>query len=158
MRLLAIDPGSYNCGWYDGEHFGTWVLGKPGETPLPARLCALFGCLESRDKGDFVAVEETFMRGIAATAALNKVIGVIELQAQLGRAGVLHVSNSEVRKWATGTGRKQVAKKADADNPMLNRARQLLVAYGQPSKNLDEHSADAVCLWHYVMEMHENGG
>jgi len=62
----------------------------------------------------------------------------------------MSVSNSAVRKWATGTGVKQVKNKSSDANPMIVKARLCLPR--NLHARLDEHSADAVCLYNYVLE------
>lgn len=156
MRLLAIDPGSYECGTYDGVTPVTWVLGKRNKDQLSARLGALAEQLvdklteEPDNPYDFIVYEKTFLRGVHATAALNQVIGVIRACAHTAGVGDYGVDNGTLRKWATGTGVKQVKSKDDAANPMLRKA-YLCIPRAQ-RMILDQHSADAVCLYNYTIE------
>ncbi len=155
MKLLAIDPSTTEVGVYDGFSAETWKLGGK-KAKLSERLGDLMVRVaeklteEPDNPFDFVACEENFMRNKATTEALNKALGVIEAMAWNSGAGFMMVPNGTVRAWATGTGRKQVSDKDDADNPMFAKARLLV-----PRKmwhTLDQHTADAICIYNYVIE------
>lgn len=106
MKLLAIDPGSRVMGWafVDTDKGGiieTGVIVATGST-RPERLGSILHQLTRFIKDrlpDYVAYEEQFVRGGAATKALFGVVGVIEAVANIANAGVIAAPQSMTVKW-----------------------------------------------------------
>ncbi len=152
MKLIAIDIGKYT-GFYNGITAHTEFLGeKPKGYHGPFRhqrfekfLNFLTGYLLV-EAPDIVCYERPFGRGFDATRSGWGYAGIIEAVATDLGAAVLDPHNGTVRKWATGSG-----KKAGSKEPMVAKAKELT------GLDLDEHSADAVCIWHYVNETMEVG-
>ena len=153
MRLVAIDPGSNYCGVYDGNNLYTLNLNPTKNAKRPERLANLYNELAdmlSCNWYDFVVYETPFCRGRDATRCLWGVAGIIEAAAHYHGAGIIDVANTALRRWATGTGKKQVKDKGSKSNPMFVKARELAppVFWGK----MNEHEADAICLYHYTLE------
>lgn len=152
MKLIAIDIGKHT-GIYDGQEAHTEFLGDP-----PPKFGAPFRHVRFKRFQDFlttylfirgpdvVCYERPFCRGLDATRSGWGYAGIIEACATDLGAAVLDPTNGSIRKWATGSARKQGSK-----DPMIAKAKELT------GLDLDEHSADAVCMWHYVMETMEVG-
>lgn len=142
MNLLAIDPGTTAMGLANRNN--AWVYTVGGS--LEKRLHFMMASLESALDGsgyDTVAFERSFMRGRASTQALYGIQGIIMALAERYDCAVLPIEISAWKKWAklqTGT------KAADDKNPTIILAEELS---GQ--KGLNEHEADAIVIWHYVM-------
>lgn len=150
MKLVAIDIGKY-AGLFNGETAHTEFLGDPPKNfGAPYRHVRfqkfnnfLYGYLLMHAP-DVVAYERPFSRGLDATRSGWGYAGIVEaVSTQLGCA-VLDPMNGSIRKWATGT-----AKKSGSKDPMILKAKELT------GIEVDEHSADAICMWHYVMETME---
>ncbi len=152
MKLIAIDLGKYS-GFYNGEEAHTEFLGDPPKKHAGAFRTVRFGRFHRfldeyflTQQPDVVAYERPFSRGLDATRSGWGYAGIIEAMADQYGAASLDPTNQTIRKWATGTGKKQGSK-----SPMIARAKELC------GLDLDEHSADAVCMWHYVNATMEVG-
>jgi hypothetical protein len=153
MKLIAIDLGKF-IGVFNGEDAHTEFLGDPpkgwgADEFRPRRFGNAMRFLDRyflQEGPDVVAYEKPFNRGLGATRAGWGYAGIIEALADQYQAAILDPSNQKIRQWATGTGKKQGSK-----NPMIERAKELT------GLDLDEHSADAVCMWHYVKATMEIG-
>lgn len=88
---------------------------------------------------DLIVHSQPFARGQAATRLLWGMAGILEAAAHNAGCAVLDATDSQIKKWATGSG------KADKDM-MLVAAREL----GYTGDN--EHEADAWCLLRYAEE------
>ena len=152
MRLLAIDPGTNFVGVCSAYDHRTWNLNPTKKAGRAERLSLLAEKLtdalseDYTNPYDFVVYETPFCRGRDATRCLWGAAGVIEAVAHSCGVGVYDVNNAALRRWATGSGKKQVKDKGSKDNPMMQKA--LTLAKGP----LTEHEADATCLYHYVLE------
>lgn len=147
MKLVAIDLGKY-MGLYNGETPCTIFLGDPpkkfGAPYRPYRFGKWVLELNEyllREQPDVIVYERPIARGLDATRSLWGYAGIVEAYAVIHEAVPLDVQNNTVRKWATGHGAKQGSK-----TPMIDAAERL------SGLKLDEHSADAVCIWHYTNE------
>jgi Holliday junction resolvasome RuvABC endonuclease subunit len=152
MKLVAIDLGKY-MGLYDGKTPCTIFLGDPPkkfDAPYrPYRMAKWVLELNAyllEAQPDVVAYERPFGRGLDATRSGWGYAGIIEAYTTIHGAALLDPQNNTVRKWATGSG-----KKAGSKQPMIDAAERL------SGLKLDEHSADAVCIWHYTNEMMVTG-
>lgn len=153
MKLITFDIGK-NIGVFNGEEAHTEFLGDPpkgwaADEFRPVRFGRAMKFVDEymlAQGPDTVAYERPFMRGLGATRAGWGYAGIIEGYANIYQAAILDPTNQSIRKWATGTGTKQGSK-----NPMIARAKELT------GLDLDEHSADAVCMWHFLMETMEVG-
>lgn len=149
-RILAIDPGSQFVGLHDGNNRGSLDLTK-GRKKVPERperlgylaetladWIAMFGPY------DFVAYEEQFVRGGAATKALFGAVGVIEAVAWSAGCGVLSVPQSSVRKWVRGF------------TPSLKDPKKMYACaaahLGAETEGWTEHEIDAFVILTYVKE------
>lgn len=145
MKLLAIDPGSYHAGFYDGHQAQTCHF----KGTLPQRLGLFHYELDFRlntlapKVPDVIAFEESFMRGIAATKALYGQAGIIMALAERHGCAVLPIKITDWKKWA----KLQVGTvKSDDKQPTIELAQTLTGL-----RDLNEHEADAIIIWHYVM-------
>lgn len=156
MRLLAIDQGSKHAGFYDGT------------TPTPIELNpdlirhermlefkkALEGFLGSEEPFDAVAYETPFNRGLDATRCGWGLAGIIEAVATEYGAAVVDVPNTTLKAWVgihVGRGAKGANEsKFDVNKaPMIVKAEELTL---WQFPDLNEHVADAIVLYHYVLE------
>ena len=147
MKIVSIDLGKY-MGLYNGETPRTVFLGDPpkkfGAPYRPYRFAKWVLELNEyflQEEPDVVVYERPFARGLDATRSGWGYAGIIEAYIVIHGAVPLDVQNNTVRKWATGSG-----KKAGSKQPMIDAAERL------SGLKLDEHSADAVCIWHYTKE------
>jgi hypothetical protein len=150
--MIAIDIGKY-MGFYNGSEARTLFLGDPpkqyGAPFRPVRFARFadhYAAYLRANNPEVVVYERPFSRGLDATRSGWGYAGIIEGLSTGSGAAVLDPTNGSVRKWATGSGKKQGSKE-----PMIARAKELT------GLDLDEHSADAVCIYHYVLETMEVG-
>ena len=152
MKIVAIDIGKY-MGFYNGTEAHTEFLGDKPKKYIGEFRHERFKDFQNFLTGylilqapDVVAYERPFSRGLAATRSGWGYAGIIEAVATDCGAAVLDPTNGSIRKWATGSG-----KKAGSKDPMIAAAKRL------SGLDVDEHSADAICMWHYVNETMEVG-
>ena len=107
MKLLAVDPGTYNAGFYDGKLRICKTYGK--KDPLEKRLYEFMVDLDyllTLGRYTAVAFEKNFLRGIHATEALTSQCGIIMAHAEKHECACLPIKITDWKKWAglsTGT-------------------------------------------------------
>ena len=99
---------------------------------------------------DFIVFETAIRRGKDATRCLWGVSGILEAIAYANGVGTIDIDNNTLRKWATGSGRKFVKNKASEENPMFVKAREFVSL--EFWNTMTDHEADAICLYHYLLE------
>lgn len=123
-----------------GDHAWHWACEGSRPERLMHLLHQLDGWLNPRTVGHHgmtVAYERPFARGAYATRSLWGMAGIIEAVATRRGCAVVDVTPTELKKFATGSG------KADK-SAMIAAARRL----GYEGDN--EHEADAWCLLQYI--------
>lgn len=151
MKLLAIDPGTYQAGFYSSVRRATLSMNhiKEGRPRRLSTLATFLAELIVEDGGyDFIAYEEQFVRGGAATKALFGAVGVIEAIADTSGCGVLSVPQSTVRTWLV---EKWSQPKSKDPKVYTDAAARYLVGAKEHAL-MTEHEKDACCIYHYVME------
>ena len=144
MKILAIDVGK-SMGFFDGENPWTKTFEGDRQERAAATLLYLEELAAQPTPFDVWVYERPFARGGPATRALWGLAGIIEAVGQSNGAAVVDIDNNKIRKFVTGLGQKQGKSK----QPMMDAC---LDHFGWA--NVDEHSADAVCLYHYFLQVH----
>jgi len=161
MRLLAIDQGSKHAGFYDGET--PTAVDLEENLPRHHRMMNFKKALEEYLKDamendgepfDVVAYETPFNRGLDATRCGWGLAGIIEALATEYGAAVVDVRNTDLKQWAgvkVGRGAKGANEsKFDMNkSPMIAKAEEFTL---WSWTNLNDHVADAIVLYHYVLE------
>ena len=151
MKIIAFDLGST---WACAHNLGSLIVGPPAEhydlNPQRGKKGALarpailgqFAQILAQggpwDDVDLVIHSQPFARGQAATRLLWGMAGVLEAAAHNHGAVVLDVTDSTIKKFATGSGK--------ADKDAMIAAAQFMGYTGD-----NEHEADAFCLLHYAI-------
>jgi hypothetical protein len=156
MKLITFDLGKH-IGTYNGKEAHTEFLGDPPKgwgadeyRPIRFGKALLFiqsYCLE--EEPDVIGYERPFSRGLGATRAGWGYAGIIEACAYIHGAAVLDPLNNTTKKWAY----------PDIKNPTMNVTKEFMIqrAFELTGLDLDEHSADATVIWHYIKEKAETG-
>lgn len=160
MKLLAIDPSSTLVGLYASNKTAQLNLVDLCKSKAPKRAErlgvlaeALADFLQRFGPYDFVAYEEQFVRGNAATRALYGAVGVIEAVAETSGVGTLAVPQATLRSW--------VDKKLTENNVTpIGDAKKRYSAVdkilgGNIMETQDEK--DAKAIWFFVMENAKRG-
>jgi Holliday junction resolvasome RuvABC endonuclease subunit len=146
MKIAAFDLGStYACAhnWFKGPPGrAAWHLdinpyrAKPKLAKKRPEVLAVFAShldFLRLEQPDVVVQSRPFARGEAATRMLWGMAGILEAAAHNAGCAILDFSDTEIKKWATGSG------KATKEE-MIAAAQRL----GYAGDN--EHEADAFCL------------
>lgn len=143
MKILAIDPGTYETGVSWGERPITWWMSGRREERLQEFMANLDATLreaeETSEPYGLVAYERPFARGRDATRCLWGLAGIIEAMAEHHGAAVVDIPNQTLKAWATQAGLKR-------DKAPMIAAMEKLTGYS----DLNEHEADAACIFEYV--------
>jgi hypothetical protein len=146
VKIIAFDLGStWACAWHieSGLAWNHYDENPDRAKPkLRLERPAVLGSFAERlgtslEPYDLVVHSKPFARGEAATRLLAGMAGILEAAAHNAGCAILMVTDSEIKKWATGSGK--------ADKPaMIEAAHQM----GYTGDN--EHEADAFCLLRYA--------
>ena len=141
MKILAIDPGSKEMGFYDGKTWWTETFKGIRAERLGQALKRLERIF-AEAKPDVVVYEEQFHRGKDATKCLVGLAGITEAVAANSGSAVVYVSNQKIKSW-TGAKTKEAA---------ITWARTKV----RPG-TINEHEADAIAIYYYALENIEVG-
>ena len=141
MNILALDLGQYMAAMGTGigpmsRHFDGNRVERAAQTLVWLDELK-FKC--GRHGWDVVIYERPFVRGGHATRALWGLAGLIEAVFG-GSAAIMDLTPGSIKKWATGHG-------GASKEPMQTAA----MLFGYP--DLNEHEADAVCLYFLAREL-----
>jgi hypothetical protein len=150
MKIAAFDLGTtWACAhnWFRGDHpIAAWHVDLNPNRAKPKLACKrpeVLGRFVSHldflrhARPDIVVHSRPFVRGEAATRLLWGMAGILEATAHRAGCAVLDFSDTEIKKWATGSG------KASKEE-MICAAREM----GYTGDN--EHEADAWCLLRFA--------